>query len=151
MSAVIVLTPIVISSWPAIASAVMGAAASMGFAAQGADLHEEKQTRRRKTETEIDNSEILTDGMTPGEKIVLTKGDLTVEVGLDERGRCSVCVSGEKHSKKQLERIGQEVAGRVVQQFAYHKLVSELKKRDYSVVDEEVLGDESVRLRIRLG
>jgi len=38
----------------------------------------------------------------------------------------------------------------VVQQFAYNKLLTELKRRNYSVVDEQVLSDESVRLRVRL-
>lgn len=151
MSAVIVLTPIVISSWPVIVSAVMGAATSMGFSAQAtAALHEEKRTRKRKVETEIGNSEVVSEGMTSGGKVVMSRGDLTVEFGSDERGRCTVCVTGEKHSEKELRRIGEEVAGRVVQQFTYHKLLSELKRRDYSVVDEEVLEDESVRLRVRL-
>lgn len=149
MSAVIVLTPVVISSWPVIASAVMGAAASMGFTVRAEDLHEEKR-ERKKVETDIKNSEVVADGMAPGKKIVVDKGDITIEFGQDHRGKCTVCVSGDRHSEKELKRIGEEVAGRVVQQFVYHKLVSELKNRNYSVVEEEVLEDESVRLNIRL-
>jgi hypothetical protein len=150
MSAVIVLTPLVISSWPAIYAAVMGAATGMGFALQGSSLHEEQQTNRTKVETEIEDSEVVADSMTPTEKIVVQRAGVTIEVGQDERGRCTVCVSGEGQSKKRLKQIGDEVAGRIVQQFAYHKLVTELKNRNYSVVDEEVLADQSVRLRVRL-
>lgn len=150
MSAVVVLTPLVIASWPTISAAIMGAVAGMGFAVQGSTLHEEKRTGRRKVETEIDNSEVVADGITPTEKIVVQREGVTIEFGRDERGRCTVCVSGVGHSDKQLKQIGEEVAGRIVQQFAYHRLVSELKNRNYSVVDEEVLADQSVRLRVRL-
>lgn len=150
MSAVVIMTPIVVASWPVITAAVMGAASSMGFAVQGSNLHEQKQTRRKRVETEVDNSEVVADGMTPTEKIVVQRAGVTIEFGQDHRGRCTVCVSGEGHSEKQLKRIGEEVAGRIVQQFAYHKLVTELKNRNYCVVDEEVLADESVRLRVRL-
>ncbi len=150
MSAICVLTPLVITSWPAITAAVLGAAASMGFSVVGPELHEDRTKRRRKVETEIENSEVIADGIEPGKSIVVQKGNMTIEFGQDHRGRCTVCVTSDKHSDEELKKIGQEVAGRVVQQFAYNKLVTELKARNYSVVDEEVLADDSVRLRIRL-
>ncbi|RME40230.1 MAG: DUF1257 domain-containing protein [Planctomycetota bacterium] len=150
MSCVIVLTPVVVSSWPMIASAIMGAAASMKFALEGENLLEEPSSNRKRVETELANSEVMEDRMKRGERIVLRRDDVTVEFGRDERGRCTVCVSGERRSEDELRRIGEEVTGRVVQQFAYHRLVTELKKRSYKVVEEEVLRDESVRLRIRL-
>ena len=150
MSAIIVLTPLVVASWPAITAAIMGAAAGMGFAVHGPELYEEKQTRRKKVTTELENSEVVSDSMAVGQKLILTKGDITVELSRDERGRCSVCVSGVGHSDRELKKIGKEVAGRVTQQFVYNKLMSELKHRNYSVLDEQVLADESVRVRVRL-
>lgn len=151
MSAVCVLTPLVVTSWPVLASAIAGAAASMGFSVQPAATQDEERTTRKKgVETEIENSEIIKDEMGRGQKIVITRGDISIELGQDERGACTVCVSGSKHSDAELRAIGEEVAGRVVQQFAYHKLMTELKNRNYSVVDEEVLADQSVRVRVRL-
>lgn len=150
MSAIIVLTPLVVASWPAIAAAIMGAASGMGFAVHGPELHEERQTRRKKVTTELENSEVFSDSLAAGQKLILTKGDITVEFSRDERGRCSVCVSGVGHSDRELKKVGEEVAGRVTQQFVYNKLMSELKQRNYRVVDEQVLADESVRVRIRL-
>ena len=151
MSAVCVLTPLVITSWPVLASAIAGAAASMGFSIRPSASDEEARTLRKKgVETEIENSEIIGEEMGRGKKIVITKGDITIELGQDERGVCTVCVSGSRHSDADLRAIGEAVAGRVVQQFAYHKLMTELKKRDYSVVEEEVLADQSVRVRVRL-
>src|SRR5262245_1764532 len=140
MGAILVLTPLVISAWPAVAAAIMGAAASMGFATATPTLDEET-SRTTTVETEIENSEVVAEQMNRGEKVVLTKGDVTVEFGRDNRGACMVCVSGKNHSEKDLHKIGEEIAGRVVQQYAYNKLMTELKKRNYSVVDEKVLQD----------
>lgn len=151
MSAVCVLTPLVVTSWPVLVSAIAGAAASMGFAVQSEAVGEIERTRHRKgVETEIENSEVIAEEMGRGQKVVITRGDITIEFGQDERGVCTVCVTGEKHSDAELRAIGEEVAGRVVQQFAYHKLMTELKSRNFSIVEEEVLADDSVRVRVRL-
>ena len=149
MGAIIVLTPIVVAAWPLVASAIFGAAASMGFSVNSSSLQLEKKSSRKSVETDIENSEVVADGMAPGEKIVIQREDLTVEFGQDERGACTVCVSGEKHSEKELKQIGEEMAGRVVQQFAYHKLVTELKKRNFTITDEKMMQDESIQIHIR--
>jgi len=154
MSAVCVLTPIVISQWPAIATAVASVAASMGFAVVASGTQDHTTHRAagdNRVETEVPNSEVLEETMTRGEKMVIEKDGIRIEFGRDERGACSVCVSGEGYSKSQLKKIGEEVAGRVVQQFAYHKLMTELKKRNYDIVQENVAEDDSIRVRVRLG
>jgi len=92
----------------------------------------------------------VTESMRRGERIAIEKGDVTVTFGVDERGRCTACVSGYNHSDAQLRAIGEEVAGRVVQQFAYNRILTELRDRHYQLVDEEVLRDGSVQLRVRL-
>lgn len=150
MSAILVLTPIVISSWPAISAAVMGAAASMGFAASGAAAEREREKSKRCTaETEIENSEIFAESMNKGEKIVLTRDDLVIEIGQDARGSCAVKVTGDR-KERELRKIGEDVAGRIVQQFAYHKLMTELKRRNYQIVQEDVMQDESIQVRVRM-
>ena len=148
MSAVCIMTPLVIASWPAISAAVAGALASMGFSAAGPHLHKEQQTGRT-VETPLENSTV-TGEFRPGEKIRVVRDDVVVEVGQDARGRCTVCVSGRGYSDRELRRIGAEVSGRIVQQYTYHKLLTELKSRSYRVVGEEVLGDQSIRVRVRL-
>ena len=149
MSAVCVLTPLVIASWPAISAAVAAAAASLGFASVAPRLHQERAGPRTVT-TPVENSEVLQEGLAPGQKIVLQRGDLRVEVGQDQRGRCSVCVTGSAgHSDAELRKVGAQVAGRIVQQYTYNKLLTELKSRDYQLVDEQVLADQSIRIRVR--
>lgn len=151
MGAILVLTPLVISSWPAITAAIMGAATAMGFSVAGGAAAPQTITPKKKTvETEIENSEVVAEALTRGQKIVIQKGDITIEFGQDARGGCSVCVTGERHAERELKQIGQEVAGRVVQQFAYHKLMTELKRRRYSIVDEKVMQDQSIQVRVRL-
>ncbi len=151
MGACIVVTPIIIAAWPAVAAAIAGAASSMGFAVVGdAAASLQKTSRRKNVETEIENSDVVTEGMARGERITISKDDITIEIGRDERGACSVCVTGDKHTEKELKKIGQEVAGRVVQQYAYHKLMTELKKRNYSLVDEKALQDGSIQVKVRL-
>ena len=61
MSAVCVLTPIVVGSWPAIATAITSAAAAMGFcvAARQPEFEDERVVGRSGVETEIPNSEVI--------------------------------------------------------------------------------------------
>ena len=88
--------------------------------------------------------------MTPNaETMTIVREGVTIEFRRDERGVCSLCVRGD-WTKSALRKIGEEDAGRVTQQYAYSKLVTELKKRNYSVVDEHVQGDASIRVRVRL-
>jgi hypothetical protein len=152
MSSVCVLTPIVVGSWPMISSAIVGAASAMGFAVASGGVQEQRRvSEENRVEAEVPNSEVVAESMPKGEKLRIERDGVSIEFGLDPRGRCTVCVSGKKHSKAELRRIGEEVAGRVVQQFAYHKLMTELKSRGYQVMDESVQKDASIQLRVKLG
>lgn len=150
MSSVCVLTPIVVGSWPAIASAVLGAAGAMGFTIASAQNEIRQEGGRRSVETEVPNSEVVAETLARGEKLRIQKDGVLIEFGVDHRGKCTVCASGEGHSKGELKRIGEEVAGRAVQQFAYHKLVNELKNRGYRIAQESIQQDQSIQLRVKL-
>jgi hypothetical protein len=150
MSTVCVLTAMVIGSWPMIASAVAGVASAMGFTVAAPEQVDERVKRHRSVETDVPNSEILEDLVERGETIRIQRDDVLVVFGRDERGACTVCVSGDRHSKRELTQIGEEIAGRLVQQFAYHKLMTELKKRRYDVVEESVQQDDSIQVRVKL-
>ncbi len=150
MSTVCILTPIVIGSWPMIASAVAGAASAMGFAVVGSETATDESSAETTVETVVPNSEVVAEEMKPGQKIRIVREGITIEFGIDERGACTVCVSGKGQTKADLRRIGDEVAGRVVQQFAYNKLMTELKKRNYSVLEECVQEDDSIQVRVKL-
>ncbi len=149
MSTVCVLAPVVVGSWPVISAAIFGAAAGMGFAT--VEAHEAGSDVRAESSIDIDvpNSEVISDEIGHGQSIVIERDGVRAEFTHDDRGGCRICMTG-RASKRELERIGQELAGRVVQQFAYHKLMSELKQRRFSVVDEKVGADQSIQVRVRL-
>lgn len=152
MSAVCVLTPIVIASWPAITAAVGGVAAALGFSVASASAGGQKSRQQgNRVETALPDSEVLEETIQRGQCITIQRGDgVSVRFERDERGRCSLCVSGQGQSKAQLKAIGDEVAGRFVQQFAYHKLVTQLKEHGCELIDEQTNADQSIRLRVRV-
>ncbi|MCX5691940.1 MAG: hypothetical protein NTV94_19460, partial [Planctomycetota bacterium] len=89
MSTVIVLTPIVIASWPAISAAVLGAVSAMGFASLGVETDTKQLTDRQNSiETDVPNSEVIAETLQRGEKLRMVKGAVVVEIGVDDRGRC---------------------------------------------------------------
>ena len=152
MSTVCVLTPIVVGSWPMIANAVAGAAASMGFSVLSSNVATPEgvsdATLHERVVVDVPNSDVVKEAMDGGQAMVSARDGVTLRFGIDERGRCTVCASGKGLSKRRLTEIAEAVSGRVVQQFAYHKLMAELKQRRFTVVQEHVAGDESIQLRV---
>lgn len=151
MSTVAVFTPILVSSWPAIASAVAGAAGTMGFTMVAAERAAAATSDEARVETEVPNSDVLAETLARSEKIVIARDGVRLEIGVDDRGRCTVCASGRGKSKAELKRLGEECSGRIVQQFAYHKLVTELKSRGFRITEESVERDQSIQMRVGVG
>src|ERR687887_601082 len=65
-----------------------------------------------------------------GEELVVEKEGIRAVFSRDARGALKVCMEGEGYSKAELRRIGEELIGRVTQQYVYHKLVTELAERN---------------------
>lgn len=148
MSSVIVVTPLVIASWPAIMAAVTAALGTMGYAV--ADARRRGQAANRvRAEIEVPDSEILEEAAGTAEEIVVQNGPIRAVFSRDPRGALKVCMEGEGVSKGELKRIGEELIGRVTQQYVYHKLMTEMKARNMQVVEEEVAEDRTIRIRVR--
>src|SRR3954462_5862181 len=154
MSSVVVITPLVIAGWPVISAAVTAAVASMGFnVVQSARVATPVFDRERikpqpEVDIELDDSEILA-GATSDQEIVVEKDGIRATFSRDERGALKLCMEGESYTKQQLRQIGEELVGRVTQQFVYHRVVTELKQRGMSIVQETVGADRTVKLRVR--
>jgi hypothetical protein len=151
MSCVVVVVPLVVGGWPVITTAITAAIGTMGFA-----LSRETGGRRRvqsdaktRAEIEVEDSEILEGGGTTGEELVVEREGVRAIFRRDARGALTVCMEGEGYSKGELRRIGEELIGRVTQQYVYHRVVTELKNRNMAIVDEEVAEDRTVRIRVR--
>jgi hypothetical protein len=147
MSAMIVVTPLVIGNWPVIAAAVTAAVSSMGFAAvRDQTVGVDAQTKI-KTEIEVEDSEVFAEGMP--QAIVVERDGVRAKFSHDESGALKLCMEGDHLSKSELRRIGEELIGRVTQQFVYNKLMTEMQSRHMNVVDEEVTEDRTIRIRLR--
>ena len=151
MSTVVVVTPVIIASWPVISAAVTAAVGSMGFAvarAAAAESERLEQTRSR-TEIDVEDSEILQAAAGTEQEIVVEREGVRAIFSRDARGALKVCMEGEGYSKAELRQIGEELIGRVTQQYVYDRVVTELQERNMAIVDEEVAEDRTVKIRVR--
>jgi hypothetical protein len=150
MSTVVVLAPIIIANWPMITAAVGAAVGTMGFAmVRREEAVTQRTATRTREEIEVDNSEILPSALGAEEEIVVEREGLRAVFTRDARGSLRVCMEGTGHSRSELRRLGQELIDRVTQQYVYHRVVTELKARNMTIVDEEVTEDRTVKIRVR--
>jgi hypothetical protein len=159
MSSVIVVTPLIIAGWPVISAAVTAAVGSMGFSlVSGAVANagvgtgaRANENAKSKAEIEIEDSEILaqTTSGVGNDEIVVERDGVRAVFSRDARGSLKLCMEGEHLSKAQLKQLGEELIGRVTQQYVYHRVVTELQQRNMTIVDEEVTADRTVKIRVR--
>jgi len=152
MGAVLVLTPVIIGSWPVITAAVAGAASAMGLMVSESvkeTVKEGQSDVQQSVELELSDSQVLAESMATDQEIVLTKETIELRVKRDERGRCSVCAKGTGHSEVELKQIAEEFTQKLTQCFVYDKVMRELKNKNFQVVNEEVTEDESIRIHVR--
>jgi hypothetical protein len=151
MSTVMVIAPIVIANWPVITAAVTAAVGTIGFTAvsemEGNFTRRSESTNR--AEIEVEDCEVLQDAGGSGQELVVQRDGIVARFSRDARGALRVCVEGRGHSKSELKRIGEELIGRVTQQYVYHRVVTELKQRNMAIVDEQVEEDRTVKIRVR--
>jgi hypothetical protein len=150
MSAVIVVTPLVVAGWPVISAAVTAAVSSMGFSLlSAADNVGRRNEARTRAEIDIEDSEVIDAAGGLEQELVVERDGVRAVFSRDERGALRLCLDGAGMSKAQLRALGEELIGRVTQQFVYHKLMTELKERNLHVVEEEMSEDRTIRIRVR--
>lgn len=152
MSTVIILTPVIIASWPAIAAAVTAAAAGMGLTAREAikdSIRQEETARTTSVEVEIEDSQVLSQSLAAGKELILTKDGVELKISRDERGGVKVCAEGMGKTKAELENMAEEFVKKMTQCFVYHRTVTELKNKKFQMVNEEVAEDGTIRIHVR--
>jgi len=153
MSGVVVIAPIVITTaWPVISAAAVSVMAALGYAAVSTSVDVAVQERvgvDNSVEIEVENSQEVGDSLGREEELVFTKEDITVNFKRDIRGRLKVCVTGDSHPKSELKQMGEELANKVIQQYVYNRVVSELDSTDFSIVEQEVDEDETIKIKLR--
>src|SRR5215212_4177047 len=151
MSTVLIVTPLIIAGWPVLTAAITAAVGTMGFAAAqgtGARVRQPSATTTRAL-IEVEDTEILAGSGGTGEQMVVERDGIRAIFSRDARGALKLCVEGRGQSEAELRRIGETLVGRVTQQYAYHRLISELKERQMSILDERVGEDQAIHIRVR--
>jgi hypothetical protein len=150
VSAVAVITPIVIANWPLITAAVTAAVTSMGFTTVEAAAGRVRVRRNltNRAEVELEESAVV-EAATEGEIVVERADGVRATISRDARGALKVCAEGEHLSNSELREIAEDLAGRITQQYVYNKLMTELSERNVAVVDQEVTADQTIKIRIR--
>lgn len=151
MSTILILTPIIVGSWPAITAAVGSAAAVMGLAMKDSAANKVGVAveEGNSVEVELDDSQAVGASLAADKEIVLTRGTMTLRIRHNNEGRCVICAEGKGHSKAELETVAQEFAQKTSQCFIYNKVMTELRAKGFQVVDEEQMEDEAVRIHVR--
>ncbi|RYD60975.1 MAG: hypothetical protein EOP83_18130 [Verrucomicrobiaceae bacterium] len=152
MGAVLILTPVIISAWPALATAVVSAAASLGYTAAKSTVGVEvDEFASMKTGLAIDvpNSQVITDQMGLDERMSFTRDGVTVTIRRDERGKAALHVNGTGQSHDELKRIGEEMSQRLVRDYVYQQLKHEMQSRNFTLVEEEEDETHAIHMTVR--
>ena len=154
MSTVLVVTPLVVASWPLMSAAITAAVGTMGFAAaqtrgpaRAADRRPQDHAPRSSSRTARSSPAAAATGERDGRRARRHPRRLQPR----RRGALKLCIEGSGQSKAELKRIGEALVGRVTQQYAYHRLVSELKERQMTILEERVGEDQAIHIRVRTG
>lgn len=160
MSTVLIVTPIVISNWPLIMAAATAAVSALGYTVATDsilemndcrdDVFERDITKRRvREEISLENSEILTEAQNRGETLTIEKDNVKATFHRDIRGTLRLTIEALGYTKEQIRQIGDELIGRVTQQYAYNRIMTEMKLRGMEVVEETVEADDTVKIRVK--
>jgi hypothetical protein len=136
------------AAWPAIAGAAATAASALGFALASTKEKSKVAAEAVEVDISLESSETVTADLAVGEELVFTRDGVRVRFFRDVEGRAGIRVHGHG-SRDELRRIGEDFARRIVQQYTYHQLVTELKNRNLNITDELVEEDGTVRLHVR--
>jgi len=134
-------------------AAITAAVGTMGFAAaqnKGPRVRQIADSAVR-AEIEVEDCEILAGSAGTGEQMVVEREGIRAIFSRDARGALKLCVEGHGHSKAHLKQVGEALVGRVTQQYAYHRLMSELKERGLTIVEDRMDQDQAIHIRVRNG
>jgi len=159
MSTVLIVAPVVVTGWPLIAAAITATVSTLGYAVVAdieqevnqdcLDCEEDQEERQVSEEFTLENSEILADARSRGETLTIVNGNIKATFHRDVRGELRLTIRAVGLSKAEIRKIGEELIGRVTQQYAYNRLVTEMKERGMEIIEETVEKDDTVKIRVR--
>lgn len=148
MSGIVVVSPLLLAA-PVVMAAATAAASSLGFTVCSDKVEEVLNTEEEETVVGFDVTEApgLKDLLQQQGSLVLRRSDATVVirekgpgVHMEVRGRAE---------ESELETLGRDLLQSINQHYAYDRVVSDLKRRGFEALDEEVEEDGTIRLKLR--
>ncbi|MCS7223358.1 MAG: hypothetical protein NZ959_02175 [Armatimonadetes bacterium] len=156
MSVVFVLTPAVFGGWAAMLAAIGAVCAEMGLRMMTRELmtaeeiaHLNKKKKARSVSLDVPTARALEAALERDQSVSYDLGGVTMTVTRDARGRVRVHLDGEGKSEEELQALGNKIVQRLLQKTAHQRLREELKKRGFTIVNEEVDQNQVIRLRVR--
>lgn len=149
MSAIVVIPvmlPAAGAAWPILVGAAAAAASALGYSAvDGAGEVEGEEM----VEIAVENAEAVSGSLAHGETLTFVQGEVRLTFARGSDGTIAVQVHAAGKSKAELKQIGETFAQRVTQQYVYNRLLEEMDKREFNLIDQEVEDDGTVRLHVR--
>jgi hypothetical protein len=160
LGALYILTPTVGWAAPLVWPIALAAAGLLGYkhvtgTAESAALRAQAEGAVQSTRTielnlDVEITDVVSDDLKRDQVLVFTRDDIALTFQRDLRGKFSVRVAGPaEKSRRELEGLGREFIGVVVQQFAYNKMAQEMERRGANVVGEEVTEEGDIVLKLR--
>ena len=154
MSSVLVVTPLVVASWPLMSAAITAAIGTMGFAAVQHDGSASREIAGAKTtaEIELEESEILAGTGAIGGEMVVERDGIRAVFSRDARGRPQALhrrertLQGRAEADRRVARGPRDAAVRLPPRSS-----AELKDRQMTILEERVGEDQAIHIRVRNG
>lgn len=145
MSVVVIITPIIVGGWPIFSALASAAATRLGFKLQESSRCLTDIDKEKEIVINDDTSTIIEDALRTEEELTFTKEGITVICKKDVHDNFTICARGKNKSDHELSRIGQSFLNKVKQQYAYQRVMEEMKNRGFNVIQEE---NEGQRIKI---
>ena len=151
MSAFFIVTPVLTNiAWPVLSSVIVSALANIGYSAvKGKSRVKTEVKEKEEVELDLKNASAIGETLGEEEELVMTKGDITLAFRKDIDGKCKINVCAEGKSREELKKIGTEASNQIIQAYIRQKVLTELKQKGFSVVQEEKDGTGTIKLRVR--
>lgn len=156
----IIITPIIGWSWPALVPIITAAAGYLGFVKLTGDKESDwlrgKLTKEMETlqTVQLPVDEVLTDVVSEEigreERLNFRKDDIILSFRKDVRGKFIIEVIGPKtKTAKELRELGENFALQLIQLFAHHRITREMDRRGVQVIEETTNENGDIVLKLR--
>ncbi len=151
MSVVFIVVPVVAAGWPIMCGAIAAAAGALGYTTLAAGSCRVTLPERDGTNAVViplEDSQVVAETMARESQFTIVRDEISATFSRAADGRCMVHVAGENKTDAELDAVGKELIGHVTQQYAYNKVLTELKGQGFTVTSEEVTNDQMIRIHV---